>query len=65
MRTRRQGGIARPGPVAEHRGIIVVPEEPYTQLWKGYVLGKPEADKMLLQMAHDRREAFEKTGTYF
>jgi len=51
--------------VAEHRGIIVVPEEPYTQLWKGYVLGKPEADKMLLQMAHDRREAFEKTGTYF
>jgi len=51
--------------VAEHRGIIVVPEDPYTDQWKGYVLGKPEAEEMLLQMAHDRREAFEKTGTYF
>ncbi len=51
--------------VAEHRGIIVVPEEPYTQLWQGYFLGNPEIEKMLLQMAHDRREAFEKTGTYF
>jgi len=51
--------------VAEHRGIIVVPEEPYTQQWQGYILGNPEAEKMLLQMAHDRREAFEKTGTYF
>ena len=52
--------------VAEQKGIIVVPEDdPNTDLWKSYALGRPEAEKVLLQMAHDRREAFEKTGTYF
>jgi short-subunit dehydrogenase len=51
--------------VAEHKGIIVVPEDPYTDLWKGYVLGTPEIEERLLQMARERREAFEKGGTYF
>ena len=51
--------------VAEHKGIIVVPEEPYTDLWKGYVLGNPEVEERLLQMARERREAFAKGGTYF
>ncbi|ABN57061.1 MULTISPECIES: SDR family NAD(P)-dependent oxidoreductase [Methanoculleus] len=51
--------------VAEHKGIIVVPEEPYTDLWKGYVLGAPEVEERLQQMARERREAFEKGGTYF
>ncbi len=51
--------------VAEHAGIIVVPEEPYTDLWKGYVLGRPDIEETLRQMARDRREAFEKGGTYF
>lgn len=51
--------------VAEHKGIIVVPEDPYTELWKGYVLGTPEIEERLLQMARDRRDAFEKGGTYF
>lgn len=51
--------------VAEKKGIIVVPEEPNTELWHGYVLGKPEIEEVLLKMAHDRREAFEKGGTYF
>ena len=51
--------------VAEHKGIIVVPESPYTELWQGYVLGRPEIEETLLQMARDRREAFERSGTYF
>ncbi|MDD3112754.1 MAG: SDR family NAD(P)-dependent oxidoreductase [Methanofollis liminatans] len=51
--------------VAEHKGIIVVPEEPNTRLWQGYVMGTPEIEEVLRQMAHDRREAFEKGGTYF
>ncbi len=51
--------------VAEHRGIIVVPEDPYTDLWKGYVLGTPEVEERLRQMARERRAAFEKGGTYF
>ncbi len=52
--------------VAEHKGIIVVPEEPYTDLWKGgYILGTPEVEERLRQMARERREAFAKGGTYF
>jgi len=51
--------------VSEHKGIIIVPEEPYTAGWKNYVLGNPEAEKLLLQMAHDRRESYEKKGSYF
>ncbi len=51
--------------VAEHKGIIVVPEDPYTDLWKGYILGIPEVEERLLQMARERRAAFEKGGTYF
>jgi len=42
-----------------------VPEDPYTDLWKGYVLGTPEVEERLLQMARERRVAFEKGGTYF
>lgn len=51
--------------VAEHRGIIIVPEDPGTDAWKGYVLGAREVEELLLQMARDRRESFEKGGTYF
>jgi short-subunit dehydrogenase len=51
--------------VSEQKGIIVVPEEPNTDAWKGYVLGDREVEERLYQMAHDRREAFEKNGTYF
>jgi len=42
-----------------------VPEDPYTYLWKGYVLGTLEIEERLLQMAREHREAFEKGGTYF
>jgi NAD(P)-dependent dehydrogenase (short-subunit alcohol dehydrogenase family) len=51
--------------VAEHRGIIIVPEEVNTDLWKGYVLGAKETEETLLQMAHDRRVAFETRGNYY
>ncbi|QYZ78086.1 SDR family oxidoreductase [Methanofollis formosanus] len=51
--------------VAEQKGIIIVPEDPNTDVWKGYVLGDREVEERLFQMARDRREAFEKGGTYF
>lgn len=51
--------------VAEQRGIIVVPEDPNTEYWRGYVLGDQEVEARLYQMARERREAFEKTGTFF
>jgi NAD(P)-dependent dehydrogenase (short-subunit alcohol dehydrogenase family) len=47
---------------AEGKGIIVIPED-YVDLWKGYVLGTAEGK--LLQMAHERREAYKKGGSYF
>jgi len=53
------------GRVAERKGIIVVPEEPNTEWWKGYVLGDMEAEDTLLKIAHDRRAAFEKGVSYF
>jgi NAD(P)-dependent dehydrogenase (short-subunit alcohol dehydrogenase family) len=45
--------------VAERKGIIVVPEEPWADLWKGYVLGDKAVEELLLNMAHDRRAALE------
>ncbi len=50
---------------SEYKGIIIVPEEPTTEGWKNYVLGNKEAEKILLQMAHDRRQSYEKSGSYF
>ncbi|MFA5268581.1 MAG: SDR family oxidoreductase [Methanoregula sp.] len=51
--------------VAEHRGIIVVPEEPNTEAYKLYWSGDRKAEQLLLAMARDRRAAFEKGGSYF
>ncbi|ADN34980.1 short-chain dehydrogenase/reductase SDR [Methanolacinia petrolearia DSM 11571] len=51
--------------VSENKGIIVVPEEPYTDMWKGYVLGESVVEDELYKMARQRREAFEKGGSYF
>lgn len=51
--------------VAEQKGIIVVPDNPTTSQWRSYVLGEPEAEEQLLQIARERREAYETTGTYF
>lgn len=49
--------------VSEKKGIIIVPEEPFTGMWKNYVSG--ELDDVLTQMTRDRRAAFEKGGMYF
>lgn len=51
--------------VSENKGIIVVPEEPYTGMWQGYVLGEPLVEDELYAMARQRRDAFEKGGSYF
>ena len=51
--------------VSENKGIIVVPEEPYTDMWKVYVLGEKAVEEELHKMARQRREAFEKGGSYF
>ncbi len=51
--------------VAEHKGIIIVPEDQLIDLWKKYALEDPEADKILLQMASKRRAAYEKGGNYY
>ena len=51
--------------VAERKGIIVVPEQPATDLWRGWASGDPETEALLMQMAHDRRVAYETKGTYY
>ncbi len=51
--------------VAEKKGVIVVPEQPGTDLWRGWANGDPEAEAQLLQMAHDRRVSYETKGSYF
>jgi len=51
--------------VAERKGVIVVPEEPGTAVWRGWAAGDPETEAYLMQMAHDRRVAYEKKGSYF
>jgi len=51
--------------VAEQKGIIIVPEEPHTSLWRRYVNGDPDMEVFALQMAHDRRVAYETRGTFY
>jgi len=46
--------------VAERRGIIVVPEEPFTQMCQGYWIGDKQLEQNLAQVARDRRAAYEK-----
>ncbi|MBI4813403.1 MAG: SDR family oxidoreductase [Methanobacterium sp.] len=51
--------------VAEHKGIIVVPEEPYTEMWKKYIQGDEEMEEVMMHMARDRRAAYETGGNYY
>lgn len=51
--------------VSEHKGIIVVPEDQLIDLWHEYASEDPEADKLLLKMAAQRRDAYEKGGSYY
>jgi NAD(P)-dependent dehydrogenase (short-subunit alcohol dehydrogenase family) len=48
--------------VSQQKGIIIVPEEPGTDMWKGYLTGE---DEWMVKMAHDRRVAYEKGGNYY
>jgi len=51
--------------VAEYNGIIIIPEEPYTEQWKKYIQGDEEMEENMMQMARDRRAAYEKGGNYY
>jgi len=51
--------------VAEHKGIIVVPEDGAIKIWHGYAVGHPEIEKFLLNMARDRAAAYAKGGNYY
>ena len=51
--------------VAERKGIIVVPEQPSTEIWRGWASGDPGTEALLMQMAHDRRVSYETKGSYF
>ncbi|HII84934.1 MAG TPA: SDR family oxidoreductase [Methanobacterium subterraneum] len=51
--------------VAEQKGIIIIPEEPYTDQWHRYILGDKEMEEVMMQMARDRRAAYEKGGNYY
>ncbi len=49
--------------VAERQGIIVVPEEPFLQLWRGYANGDPGMEAFILEMAKMRGEQVERGET--
>lgn len=51
--------------VAEYKGIIIIPEEPYTEQWKKYIQGDEEMEENMMRMARDRRAAYEKGGNYY
>lgn len=42
--------------VAERKGIIVVPEEPFTTMWKRCTIGEPAAEQFMSTMAQLRRK---------
>lgn len=44
--------------VAEQKGIIVIPKTPYEDLWKSYVLNRPEAESFIRQMSEYKRLMF-------
>lgn len=46
--------------IAERKGIIVVPEEPYAALWKRYATGDPAIEQFLATMAELRRKEAER-----
>jgi NAD(P)-dependent dehydrogenase (short-subunit alcohol dehydrogenase family) len=50
--------------VAECQGRIIVPEQPNSDIYGGYILGNKEVEEFLLKHAHDHRELFEKEGRF-
>lgn len=50
--------------VSELQGRIIVPEEPNSNIYGGYILGNQEVEEFLLKHAHDHRLLFEKEGRF-
>lgn len=50
--------------VAEKKGRIIVPEQPNSDIYGGYILGNPQVEDFLLKHAHDHRILFEKEGRF-
>jgi NAD(P)-dependent dehydrogenase (short-subunit alcohol dehydrogenase family) len=50
--------------VANKQGIITLPEK-YRQMWRQYWSAPEAADSMLLDMARQRRSAFQAKGSYY
>lgn len=48
---------------AERKGVIVVPEQPRTDVRRGYMVGDWGVEAVLMQVAHDRWVLPEKKGT--
>lgn len=46
--------------VAEHKGIIVVPNKPCEDVWKDYVTGDRETEEWLFDYARERRKRYHK-----
>lgn len=51
--------------VAQQKGVIVVPEHPFTEQWRLYASGSKEGEEQFMQMARDRRAAYERGGNYY
>lgn len=50
--------------VAEGKGRIIVPEQPNSDIYGGYILGNQQVEEFLLKHAHDHRMRFEKEGRF-
>ncbi len=50
--------------VSEHKGRIIVPEKPNSDIYGGYILGNQQVEEFLLKHAHEHRISFEKEGKF-
>jgi NADP-dependent 3-hydroxy acid dehydrogenase YdfG len=50
--------------VSELQGRIIVPEQPNSDIYGGYILGNQQVEEFLLKHAHDHRKLFEKEGRF-
>lgn len=50
--------------VSEGQGRIIVPEQPNSDIYGGYILGNEQVEEFLLKHAHDHRIKFEKEGRF-
>lgn len=50
--------------VAERKGRIIVPEQPNSDIYGGYILANEQVEKFLLKHAHEHKILFEKEGRF-